>query len=854
MAEHQILTQQGYILSKSQLNNKWNEKKIKRALTVKPIAHPDFKEGNESFEIFTQDTNTITVPRYWGIQNLGTPKENCLSGAPQIDINFKHNLRPIQQPVAEECLNRIRSDGGGIISLHCGFGKCLAKGTHVMMFDGSTKMVENIQVGDLIMGDDSLPRTILSLARGKEEMFDIIPSDGGEKYTVNKSHILSLRYDGKRSALYGGIENGDILDIEVSDYLNLLKTNQNFGKHLKGFRTKVEFPHKDVDFDPYTFGLIIGSNNAVGNISSNIDNRVSDEYNKFTHFKSKLTDYNESYIPQIYKCNSRENQLQLLAGIIDYCGKLNQHTFDTCIKSESICDDIIFMVRSLGLGAYKKLYNDLYKITIYGAIHIIPTRIKHKQVMKKEETIDITSYDIIVKSIGIDNYYGFEIDGNRRFLLRDFTVTHNTVVAIWLACQLKKKTLVIGHKSFLLNQWIERIKQFTNAKIGIIRQNQIDIEGKDIVIGMLQSISMKDYDPEIFKQFGTIIIDECHHCPSRVFSRALKKCGAEYTIGLSATPKRNDGLMKVAKWYLGDIIYELERKEDLGVETRLFRYTSTNDKFVEKCMFRGGRRRPHMQKMINNLCEIPERNKFISNIIDTICENYDRKIIVLSGRIAHLEALKKLVDKKINSKVEEGELMEDEIKTDFYIGRMKRYELDEAANANIIFASYAMAEEGLDIDSLNTLILATPKKNVVQSVGRIMRKPAGDGSCPLIIDIIDELSIFEKWGNERANYYGKKNYNMKSYHAIDDKVRSINDMLRHQGEIITDIPKEPVMDCSHLGLTNECMELYRRWIIHTCSLFEYRSIIGFLDEEEDEILNEIKHINYSPNLNEILDV
>ena len=99
-----------------------------------------------------------------------------------------------------------------------------------------------------------------------------------------------------------------------------------------------------------------------------------------------------------------------------------------------------------------------------------------------------------------------------------------TILGIYLACALKKKTLVVVHKDFLLNQWKERIQEFApEAEIGIIKQNKVNITGKDIVLAMLQSISMKEYPEDTFNSFGFVIIDECHHLAAEVFSRALPK-------------------------------------------------------------------------------------------------------------------------------------------------------------------------------------------------------------------------------------------------------------------------------------------------------------------------------------------
>ena len=158
------------------------------------------------------------------------------------------------------------------------------------------------------------------------------------------------------------------------------------------------------------------------------------------------------------------------------------------------------------------------------------------------------------------------------------------------------KTLVIVHKTFLQNQWYDRIKQFTNARIGIIRQNKVDIKDKDIVIGMLHSISMKDYPEEVFTGFNIVVFDEIHHIPARTFSKALFKTIYKYTIGLSATPTRADGLTKIINWHIGDIIYDLKRPGSKNVIVKIFDYDTDDPLFVLKKQWRPG-------------------NKFVANIL-----------------------------------------------------------------------------------------------------------------------------------------------------------------------------------------------------------------------------------------------
>lgn len=150
-----------------------------------------------------------------------------------------------------------------------------------------------------------------------------------------------------------------------------------------------------------------------------------------------------------------------------------------------------------------------------------------------------------------------------------------TSIGLNLVSRLKKKTLVIVHKEFLMNQWIERIHQFLpNARIGKIQGQVIDIDDKDIVLGMLQSLSMKDYPSTLFNSFGLTIIDEVHHISSEVFSCALFKLVTKYMLGLSATMNRKDGTTNVFKMFLGDVVYKQERSKDEIVIVRGITYKS----------------------------------------------------------------------------------------------------------------------------------------------------------------------------------------------------------------------------------------------------------------------------------------
>jgi len=334
-----------------------------------------------------------------------------------------------------------------------------------------------------------------------------------------------------------------------------------------------------------------------------------------------------------------------------------------------------------------------------------------------------------------------------------------TVMGLYLACHYKVKTLIIVHKTFLLNQWKERIEQFTNARVGIIQQNKIEVEDKDIVIGMLQSIARDKYDSDIFMDFGFVIFDEAHHAPSEYFSRALPTISCNLSLGLSATPKRADKMEKILYWYLGEIAYSAPPNKNDSVIVRAYNYDVKDKNYKEaRLPYTGEINRP---KTLNRIVAIEQRNIFIIDLLKEIMLEPERKILILSDRIEHLETLKNMIDSIDGSP----------FTCEFYIGGMTQKKLDIASNAQIILGSYGMASEGLDIPTLNTLIMTTPRREVEQSVGRIIRK-ANHMVQPLIIDIVDMLPSFVNQGIYRRKLYKKLNYNIEVYEVENSVVVS----------------------------------------------------------------------------------
>ena len=350
--------------------------------------------------------------------------------------------------------------------------------------------------------------------------------------------------------------------------------------------------------------------------------------------------------------------------------------------------------------------------------------------------------------------------GNSSALIELYTGSGKTILALKIVEQIKKKTIIFVQKTFLKNQWIERIQQFLpNAKIGCIQGPIIDIDNKDIVIAMVQSISMKTYPDTMFDSFGLSIYDEVHHMSSEIFSNCLKKCTTLYSLGLSATMERKDGLTHVFKMYLGDICYKNKAiQEQDNVLVKAIDYLDSDEEFSE--VERDFRGIVKYSTMISKLSNYEYRNIFILNVLENeLLINNNQQIILLAHNKSLLNYLyKAIIDRNIAS-------------VGYYIGGMKDADLKISEKKQIILATYQMAAEALDIKSLTTLFLATPKTDIVQAVGRILREKH---SNPLVIDIIDKHDPFINQFAKRRSFYNEKNYkiirttNMKYIEYIKD--------------------------------------------------------------------------------------
>ncbi|MDO9139453.1 MAG: replicative DNA helicase [Methylobacter sp.] len=357
-------------------------------------------------------------------------------------------------------------------------GKCFGKGTRILMYSGETKAVEDIQVGDRLMGDDSTPRQVLSLARGREAMYWVRQNKALD-YRVNEAHILSL----KRSRNEGRHSNGDVLNILLTDYL---KASTKFQSNYKGYKVAVEFAEQPLPVCPYFLGLWLGDGVSAAVDIATTDTEVIDYLRAYAaeldlHLTEKLAKdnlgndkcplysissqlrgnhqnnfslqkilrelnlLNNKHIPPLFLANSRANRLKLLAGLIDSDGHYahKYKVYEITQKNAALAAQIKFLCDSLGfrtslIAKQASIKTTGYQCTVYrlrfsGDINAIPVRVARKKAAAWTCNRTWQQTGIRIEYDREDDYYGFVCDGNRLFLLEDMTVVHNTTIAMNMA-------------------------------------------------------------------------------------------------------------------------------------------------------------------------------------------------------------------------------------------------------------------------------------------------------------------------------------------------------------------------------------------------------------------------------------
>jgi superfamily II DNA or RNA helicase len=610
--------------------------------------------------------NFIYTPfAYPGPENV-TPERPARKELDSTNPKFEGKLREAQKEVKNEAIDKLNSTGSVIIAAYPGYGKCLAKNTPVITHDGDLKMSQDIRAGDNLMGDDSTPRKVLSTCQGKEQLWKITP-ETGDTFTVNESHILCLYHTGKN--IYFNVTVGEY----IRNYQDSIKAK------LRLYRTAVEFPDRETEDDPYTAGRAL-----------------------------KLRD--DVRIPRCYVVNSTSKRLLYLAGILDASRFVR-------ITDDALQSDYRFLCRSLGfcVGENSSVF------CLSGMLSRIPCRVR--KFKDDVESVLFCKFRA-EKVFGDDTYYGFTLDGNRKFLLGDFTVTHNTITSIYIACKIRLKTLILCHRIVLVNQWKESIQKFCpDAKVQILTSKTKMQDDADFYI--MNAANVPKHGRDFYRSVGFLIVDEVHIIMAEKMSHCMRYITPRYTLGLSATPYRTDGLDILLDMYFGThkIVRKLFRKHvayrvDTGFkpEVKLNRMGKVD-----------------WGSVLESQCSNRDRNELIVSLVKFFP---DRVFLVLCKRVDQANYL-------VDRLVEEGEDVTSLIGSNQVFERSSR----------VLVGTVQKTGVGFDHPRLNSLILASDvEQYFVQYLGRVFRR---EDTVPWIFDLLDDYSLLKKHYNTRRGVYSE---------------------------------------------------------------------------------------------------
>jgi hypothetical protein len=513
-------------------------------------------------------------------------------------------LRPYQREAVTGILAALRTHRAAMLVMATGLGKCLAPNTLVLLSNGCAIRADSVREGDVLAAPDGGERIVLSTCSGRGPMYRITPTKG-EPWECNDVHVLTLVHT----------ETGRTVDIPLNEYL----TKSKHWKHChKLFRAP--WAGECVDgrrrlFSPYFLGVLLGDGTIGGTVSickpdkeiegavmdeaHQLDLRVrkdasrptapvffllDDQTQKGRGHKGRLRvelerlglwglDSSDRHVPHGYKHGSWETRREILAGLLDTDGSLvnDGACFDFVSKSRRLADDVMFLARSLGLAAYAKparkrcqtgAVGDYWRVTISGDTDTIPTRIARKQANPRRQKKNALRTGFKVEAIGEGDYAGFTLDGDGRFLLGDFTVTHNTQTFGAVARHWPGRVLVLAHRDELIEQARRRLALMTGELVGV-EQAGYWAGSERIVVGSVQTLGLKRGDRaariERFaaRPFDLVVIDEAHHAPAKTYRTILNAMPSARVLGVTATPDRGDGVA------MGEIFQAVAYQRDI---------------------------------------------------------------------------------------------------------------------------------------------------------------------------------------------------------------------------------------------------------------------------------------------------
>ncbi|MBV6634385.1 MAG: DEAD/DEAH box helicase family protein [Mameliella sp.] len=530
---------------------------------------------------------TVTVRRKPIPAPLGLPVDEAYAAVNPFEIDPRYDYQP-------ETVRRLSKYGSMIAQVATGGGKCHGKDTPIMMYDGTVKMVQDVVVGDQLMGPDSRPRNVLSTCSGRDRLYRVTPTKG-DPYVVNSAHILSLKKTsrGFRGRKWGGEKypKGEIVNVNVEDYLAETKT---FRHIHKGWRAAVDFEMSEpLPIDPYFLGIMLGDGSCKSTVGiTTMDEEIVEvvreqaevwglEIKKYGKPNNRAASYiltsgrtggvenplmaalrelgvnDRKHVPLIYRTASREDRMEILAGMLDTDGYYDGKCMYLTQKSEELLNGVIFIARSLGFAAYKKRISktccnngktgSYFTTVISGDIDRIPVRLARRKPKPRVQKKDVLVTGLSVETIGEGDYFGFELDGDHLYLLGDFTVTHNTMIAMTAVKHIMRPTLFLTTRQVLMYQMKGGFED-AGFKVGVMGDGEWR-PTRGVNVGMVQTIEARLRQGGIVEQrmrklleiFELVILEEAHEAGSNSYFNVLNQMkNAYYRLALTATPFMRD--------------------------------------------------------------------------------------------------------------------------------------------------------------------------------------------------------------------------------------------------------------------------------------------------------------------------
>ena len=706
---------------------------------------------------------------------------------------MEYTLRNYQKQASDAAVRLFtgKADKNGLIILPTG---CHAKGSSVLTSDGVCIKVEDVKVGDFLLGNDGTPRKVLELHNGVDDMYKVTPIKG-EPFVVNGGHILHL-YKTKEGKGYNSCQPR-YDEISVKEYV---VKSANY-KHLHKLHrvSQIDFGNDKYLFDPYFVGLYLGDGCCINglNITTQREEvveylrefartyglgfRAAEKRNGENKAKSYFFPYafannntpnplqvtirglglegkvaGDKFIPHQYKVASVEDRFSLLAGLLDTDAFYDKekNTFEYCSKSKRLADDVVFVCRSLGffaqIGKTKVVKGEsYYRIQISGDLNLIPTKVAIRQgrARKQKKSVLVTGFS--VEYLGRGEYFGFTLDGNHLYCDNQFFIHHNSgksLVIADIASRLEGPLLVFQPSKEILQQNFAKLQSYGifdcgcySASVGCKDINRITFA----TIGSVMN-HMSDFDC-----FKNIIIDECHYVNSKAGQyKQFIEAKNRQVVGLTATPYRLDRaeggsilkfLTRVRPRIFSKVIYCCQIGELLskGYLADLHYYDLTA---LDLRRVRSNSTGADYDE--RSLLAEYERCGFYDKLSNTVVKVLQPKsgiprkgVLVFT---AFTKEARQLVDKLqsigVNAAIVTGETPKKERET--ILEGFKKREIKVVANVGVLTT-------GFDYPALDTVVLARPTKSLglyYQMVGRAIRP--FDGKDGWIVDLSGNYSRF----------------------------------------------------------------------------------------------------------------